>query len=379
MAPKRKYSQLDTPKKNKIIGAAQFARVHGIKYTQTSLAVTFEVSRSQVSYALDSELDRTGKQSELKVTNHQKLTERDLDRVELFLVENGSDGHTLTWDELASQFGFEVIGQTLRLRMAERAVGTFIAAEKPWIDPKLAAMRVQYATNMLSRYPKAEDWYHVRFSDEVHFGWGPEGYIRIIRHRGRHWRNHPECIHRKETRDTGNEDDNKRVHYWAAVGRNFKSPLIRYEVPSNKNGKMSYRVYIDSILEPVVSKWCLEDQPWTLEEDGDSGHGKGAKPSVVSRWKEAHGITKDSSGLHRYFFNCPQSPDLVPIEDCWSYPKLYVKKRPHWDNELVDELAYEAWHDMPQEWINKLIDTIPQRLQDVIDSGGQMVQARPCK
>jgi len=44
--------------------------------------------------------------------------ERDLDRVELFLIENGAKGHELTWDKLALQFRFEVTSQTLCLNMA---------------------------------------------------------------------------------------------------------------------------------------------------------------------------------------------------------------------------------------------------------------------
>lgn len=37
---------------------------------------------------------------------------------------------------------------------------------------------------MKERYPKPEDWYRVRFSDEVHFGYGPQGKLRIIRKPG---------------------------------------------------------------------------------------------------------------------------------------------------------------------------------------------------
>jgi hypothetical protein len=37
----------------------------------------------------------------------------------------------------------------------------------------------------------------------------------------------------------------KRVHAWAAVGHNFKSDLIFYEISSNTNGKITQRGYID--------------------------------------------------------------------------------------------------------------------------------------
>lgn len=376
MPPKRVSQNLRTPKKNMIRGAAAFCAQKGIKFTKSDLIRVFQVTRHQVDYALESDTGRTKHLSELKAHNHRKLTERDLDRVELFIKSNGYKGGALSWDELNQHFEFDVHPITLRERMRERLIFTFVAVAKPYLDAKLAAHRVQWATNMLRTYPHPSDWRHVRFSDEVHFGWGPEGRQLIIRPKGRQWRAHPSRIQRKETRDRKNADDSKRVHYWGAVGYNFKSPLIRYEVPGNTNGKMSQQVYIESILEPVVAEWCLENRPWCLEEDNDSGHGLRSRNNPVYRWKESHGMSTNSSTIHTYYANCRHSPDFAIIEDTWQYPKQYVRKRPHWNDELVDELVQEAWDQIPQDWINRLVDSMPTRLQDCIQSKGQLVEMR---
>lgn len=45
---------------------------------------------------------------------------------------------------------------------------------------------------MLRRHPDPEDWDRVRFSDEVHFGYGPEGQLHIIRQPGTRYRQ--DCI-----------------------------------------------------------------------------------------------------------------------------------------------------------------------------------------
>jgi DNA-directed RNA polymerase subunit F len=87
-------------------------------------------------------------------------------------------------------------------------------------------------------------------------------------------------------------------------------------------------------------------------------------------------MSNDSSTKHTYYANCRSSPDFAIIEDTWQYPKNYVRKRPHWTDELVDELVQEAWHDIPQEWINRLVDSMPQRLRDCIQSKGQLVEWR---
>lgn len=330
----------------------------------------------QIDYAIASSTERTQKSSRLKAYNAQKLTERDLDHVQSFIEHTDYDGHVLDWAELCTQFGFDVYPQTLRNRMAARSIFTFVTASKPFVDEQLAALRVQWAKTMLTKYPLPIDWRHIRFSDEVHFGWGPEGRQLIIRPRGSDWRGHPSCIQRKETRDKKDQDQTKRVHFWGAVGYEFKSELVQYSVPGNSNGKITHKVYIQQILEPVVAEWCLEKKPWCLEEDGDSGHGLIQNSNVVEKWKKAHSMSRDSSTIYNYYANCPQSPDFAVIEDLWQYPKQYVRKRPHWDDEVVAELAQEAWTAMPQEWINRLVDSMPQRLQDCIDSKGQLVEMR---
>lgn len=88
----------------------------------------------------------------------------------------------------------------------------------------------------------------------------------------------------------------KRYHCWAAVGHNFKSELIFYEMPGNSNRKMSQHVYIDSILEAVVKTWLEAGEDFVLEEDDDSEHGSG-KSNIIRDWKDEHGL--------KYYFNCP--------------------------------------------------------------------------
>jgi hypothetical protein len=97
----------------------------------------------------------------------------------------------------------------------------------------------------------------------------------------------------------------RRLHCWAAVGHDFKSLLIWYDVPRNGNGKMTLQVYRDQILEPMVGEWLRSGERFVLEEDNGSGHGT-SKNNIVRTWKEDHGLES--------FFNYASSPDFVPIE-----------------------------------------------------------------
>ena len=101
----------------------------------------------------------------------------------------------------------------------------------------------------------------------MHFGYGSEGQLRIIRQSDTRYR--LDCI---QHRDLPPEKDRKRMHCRAAVGYNFKFELVFYDVPENSNEKMTHQVYIDSILNPVVKSWLDRGDDSVLEEDGNSGH-----------------------------------------------------------------------------------------------------------
>ena len=76
-------------------------------------------------------------------------------------------------------------------------------------------------------------------------------------------------------RDPPPQKDYPRVHAWGAIGYNFKSPLMFYEVPGNSNGAITHKVYIEQILEVEVRKWIERGNDFVLEEDGASGHSGG--------------------------------------------------------------------------------------------------------
>ena len=103
---------------------------------------------------------------------------------------------------------------------------------------------------MLERYPEPENWHRVRFSDKVHQAIRPEGSLYIIRKPGERY--YADYIQHREEKDGYKKKELKKVHAWAAVGYDFKSPLTFYTIPSNNNGKMTQKAYIEQILTPVV-------------------------------------------------------------------------------------------------------------------------------
>ena len=354
-----------TPKKARVQGTIAYLEAHGIPHFKSRIFQFHGMSKASGWRALQQpgEEDCRTYHSvypEDRRGRKRKITPEILSQIERFIDNNGFDGRTVSWAGIPAALGLdvEVHGETIRRAVKDVNLRMCIACEKKYISPRLCERRVEYARVMLERYPDSEDWRHIRFSDECHFGWGPEGKVWVIR---RPWERHcPDCLLEKEAPA---EKDLKRLHCWAAVGYNFKSLLVWYNVPGNSNGKMSQKVYRDDILEPVVGSWLREGQSFVLEEDNDSGHGT-SKANIVRTWKKENGLES--------FFNCASSPDFSPIEKAWQGPKQYVKKRPCWDDEIVKELAEEGWAAVEQETINGWVDQIPQIFKVCLELEGRM-------
>ena len=128
----------------------------------------------------------------------------------------------------------------------------------------------------------------------------------------------------------------------------------------DSQGAITHKAYIEQILEVKVLKRIQRGDVFVLEQDGASGHGGGPtarKKIPVGIWLRNHHVDN--------YFNCHDSPGLTPIETCWQPPKSFQRKRPHWDKQTLRELLKEGWTHVTQSYINYLVSTMPQRLQDV--------------
>ncbi|KAF1815700.1 hypothetical protein P152DRAFT_383623, partial [Eremomyces bilateralis CBS 781.70] len=293
-----------------------------------------------------------------------KITDEDIQRMtDILESADCAEERAIDWDTLALEAGLDVSSRTIRRAMEKHGYFKCVACRKPYCNKQLAEMRLNRAKLWLDKYPTPDHWKYIRFSDEVHFGMGPQGKLVIIRKRGERYC--PKCIQRAEERD---DAEKLKVYAWAAVGYDFKSPLTFYEIPTNKNGKMTQDVYPKEILQMEVQEWVDRGDFFVLEEDQDSGHApprSRKKGNAVQQWKEQNGV-------HSYF-NCAGSPDLAIIEDCWQPTKQYVRKYRHFNPEETRELAIEAWGELKQEWINKRVLSMPDRLRKVIEAGGQLI------
>ncbi|KFZ17649.1 hypothetical protein V501_01617 [Pseudogymnoascus sp. VKM F-4519 (FW-2642)] len=308
-----------TPTRAKVLGAIEYIEKRGLRQNKSDVFRAFDVPL-RTGWRIVREGSRTLHNSPTRVETRgrkPKITPEQLRALDHFLRTHGIEGRRLRWLELAEQVGITgVSARTIAITLGHS---------------------YDYASYMLRKYPRAEDWRRVRFSDEVHFSLGPEGRVRVLRQPGERYCG--DCIQEvNEPRDS----QRNRIHYWAAVGYNFKSNIYFYTT-KNKNGKMTQVDYITQ-LEKAVKPWLERGDDFVLEEDGDSSHGPTNNGNIVQKWKKEHNL--------KYYFNCAQSPDLLPIENCWQPVKSHTRTFAHWDDETLTELVIEGWAGILQESID---------------------------
>jgi hypothetical protein len=219
---------------------------------------------------------------------------------------------------------------------------------------------------MLDAYPQADDWKAVRFSIELHFGFGLDGKMRLIPRPGERV---CEACSTKPEADWPR--DLRKAHAWVAVGYGFKSEAVFYEDSTSPNctGVMTMQEYKDHILEKTVKPWLASTGPqsFILEEDCEAfAHGAASKINLVQQWKDEHGL--------RYYYNCGDSPDLNPLDCLWPENKQWAMEAPKdWEDETLQKMVRDAWTTFDMERFNVWVNFMPERLRAVIDTDGALV------
>lgn len=145
---------------------------------------------------------------------------------------------------------------------------------------------------------------------------------------------------------------------WAAVGLTQKTPLIfmRRDSDAERNGYTgrSYLWTLDEGLIPVYGPGQV------FQQDNARIHLAGP----VTDWFEEHGIWVIDWP--------PHSPDLNPIEHVWKalkeklynlYPTLGQLRNNERDIAILQARIREAWEQVDQVHIQRLVRSIPDRLR----------------
>ena len=195
--------EVPTPNKAKIQGAVEFCEAMEISYYKEDVFRVFNISRQQGYKYLRSESSRRHHNNpDISEQRGRKsiITPQQIREMERILETEGIEARALTWEQL----GYVAL---FKERWVRLIIISMFLVERAGSIRKQQRIEFSWATVMLENYPEPEDWHHVRFSDEVHFGWVPQGKLRIIRKPGERYCQN--CIQEENEPD---EKDKKRHH-----------------------------------------------------------------------------------------------------------------------------------------------------------------------
>lgn len=148
-----------------------------------------------------------------------------------------------------------------------------------------------------------------------------------------------------------------KVMFHGGISYKGKTPLTRIE--GKFNSEKYIKVLEDSVL-PTGDE--LYGNKWVFQQDSTGSGIHGAKKVTALLKSNA------PSEIRPWPAN---SPDLNPIENCWAkLSSAVVKRRPTTVKQLW-KMVEEEWDNLSMNYIRKLIDSMPNRLQKVIDAGGK--------
>jgi hypothetical protein len=366
----------EATKKAMALGTISYLESQGLPVNKSAIFRHFSLSRSQGYAALSPAAATPSKRGDPEWVETRgrpsKISEADQRKMEAILWDEASAKMNLNWEGLARMAGVEA---ACNPRTLHRAMGTLsyrmcLYCTKSCVQKKSREKRVEYARRMLEVLPLAQDWHDVRFSGELHFGFGLNGKVRLIPRPGEGC-----CAQCSSAQRTEWTRDVKRVHVWAAAGYGFKSQLVFYEddLSANNAGLLSMNVYRDKVLDKVVKRWLMsgsaEGGGFTLEEDADAfAHGGASKSNVVQEWKEANGL--------RSHFGCPESPDLGLLDCIWPAGKEFVLEQPlrDWEGDTLRQAVKTIWDGVEMEKINVWTVLMVERLRSCVAMKGDMVR-----
>lgn len=116
------------------------------------------------------------------------------------------------------------------------------------------------------------------------------------------------------------------------------------------------------IRHAVPSGQRLIGTPFIFQHDNDPKHTANSIKDYLHR--------KSQQGTLEVLKWPSQSPDLNPIEHLWKIMKDKMRKlKPSNLNDLFEKL-HQVWSTIGIDYLQHLIDSMPQRCQAVIDAKG---------
>ena len=337
MVPKK--SELSTFVRHEII----FLRKRGESYRKIGKAL--KLSFSTVRHVIKKYEETATTENRPRSGRPKVLTVRERRHIIREVVKNPFVSAQNLSIDIATSSGTTVTAQTIRNVLHSATIYGRAARKKPFINDTNRRKRLGFAKAYVNK--PMEFWKNCIFSDESKFNiFGSDGKKFV-------WRRPNTELEKQNIRPTVKHGGG-HLMVWGCMSYNGVGNLAFIE--GNMNALMYIGILRNNLLESATKLGIKET--FRFQQDNDPKH-------TAHRTREwlLYNVPKQLP-------TPPQSPDVNPIENLWHILDLEIRKRKIKNKNDLKKALLEEWSKIPLETTKKLVESMPNRLQAIINAEG---------
>ena len=272
-----------------------------------------------------------------------RMTSTRADRMIVKQVILNPKTHAREIKERMEELGINVSVATIKRRLNEKDFHGRKARKVPQISKKNAKLRLAFAKKY--RNKTIRFWKQVLFSDESSFTYISKRSQSVWRRAGQEY---------DEGMTTATQKHQSKIMVWGCFSHNGQGSL---EIINGIMDSKAYQGILGRNLIQSAGKLRMGNK-FIFQHDNDPKH--------KSKSTQAHLIEKEIKVLD----HPPQSPDLNPIEHLWDALDRLMPLKERTTKVKFIEALHKAWNSIDLEVMQKLIQSMPRRLEEVIRQKG---------
>ena len=247
--------------------------------------------------------------------------------------------------DIESELGITISGQIVCRRLHEIGLKGRVTPKKPYVNKVNRGKRLEYAKTY--REKPLGYWDNVLWTDESKFNlFGSDRKVMV-------WQTPKEELDPKCTVPTMKYDEGN-VKCWGYFSSCGVGNLVF--IDGNMTGEV-YRDILQKNLFESIKKLNL-GREWAMQQDNDPKH----RAHIVTHW-----LKEKEVELLKW---PPFSPNLNPVEHMWDEVERRMKKEKLKNETELKQSLLRVWHGIGTDVTKKLVDSVPNRLNEVIRMNG---------
>ncbi|GFS77700.1 transposable element Tcb1 transposase [Trichonephila clavipes] len=312
------------------------------------IADILQKPKSPVSDVMVKWKRRCSETAEKRTGRPKILGERSRRTLKRIVKQNRKSSLMEISQEFQSSSGISVGSRSVRRELKNLGLHGRAASHKSNITPQKAKHRLQWCR--VHRHWTVDMWKTVLWSDEPQFKvWQSNGRVWVWRMPGERF--FIDCIVPTVKFGGGS------IMVWGYFSWFGLGPLV--PVNGNMNSEMYVEILGNAAL-PTIWQYFGES-PFLFQQDNCSIH----TSRLAQTWVDEMGVPK---------LDWPsQSLDVNPIEHLWDELERRLRSQPNRPSSLLalTSAVMDAWKAIPMVTYQKLMESLPKRVQTVIHAKGE--------